>query len=279
MEGIDCAAKLTASSAQALKKAGILSVGRYLGRNSWKGLTLDEVKAIQNAGMSLFLIWELAPTKKAYFTYTKGVSDAAAAIVEAQYLGAPDGLAIYFTVDYDVQTGDMAAITDYFQGVRDGLGGKYLMGVYGSYIVMQNIKADRYFQTYAWSGGKKAPNHIYQYSNDVKLAGVAVDRDYVNDNAGLWEVKGDSEVFDYAVVYFTAKDYSVAMSIADLHGGCAMFCRNGSANVHPDAKKATKVFNVGGPKLGWTNEVYMSGDKALDTVNEVAKAYTSGKLS
>ncbi|EGW36447.1 DUF1906 domain-containing protein, partial [Desulfosporosinus sp. OT] len=169
MDGIDCATKLTVSSAQALNKAGILSVGRYLGRNSWKGLTLDEVKAIHDAGMSIFLIWELAPTKRDYFTYTKGVSDAAAAIVEAKYLGAPDGVAIYFTVDYDAQASDMSAIKDYFQGVKDGLGGKYLMGVYGSYAVMQAIKADRYFQTYAWSGGKKAPNHIYQYSNDVSV--------------------------------------------------------------------------------------------------------------
>lgn len=92
------------------------------------------------------------------------------------------------------------------------------------------------------------------------------------------DLEGGSFEMDVCVVYFTAKDYSIAMDIADMHGGCAMFCRNGSAAVHPDAKKAAKVFNVGGPELGWSNEVYMSGNKALDTVVAVANAYSSGKL-
>ncbi|WP_407310476.1 N-acetylmuramoyl-L-alanine amidase [Desulfosporosinus sp. SB140] len=84
---------------------------------------------------------------------------------------------------------------------------------------------------------------------------------------------------DFAVVYFTVNDFTVAKDIADLHGGCAMFCRNGNASVNPDAKKAAKVFNVGGPALGWANEVYLSGNKALDTVVAVANAYTDGKLA
>jgi len=140
---------------------------------------------------------------------------------------------------------------------------------------------DKYFQTYAWSGGQVfAGNHIYQYQNNVTVDGVAVDRDRVNCNPGTWPELGGGEVkMDKAVVYFTAKDYSVAMDIADIHGGCAMFCRNGGAGVHADAKKAVTVYNVGGPKLGWTNEVYMSGNTAMDTVNEVAKAYTEGKLA
>lgn len=60
------------------------------------------------------------------------------------------------------------------------------MGLYGSYNVITHVKADRYFQTNAWSCGQKANCHIYQYQNDVTLAGVAVDRDDVNEDAGLW---------------------------------------------------------------------------------------------
>ncbi|MDQ7096957.1 DUF1906 domain-containing protein [Desulfosporosinus sp. PR] len=279
MDGIDCATRLTAESAQALKQAGIMAVGRYLGdKQGWaKALTPDEANVILSAGLAIFLIWESEPTNKSYFTSAQGISDAASAIVEVEYLGVPDGVAIYFTVDYDAQANDIASINDYFQGVKNGLGGKYLLGAYGSYVVMKSVTVDRYFQTYAWSGGQTAPNHIYQYSNDVELVGVAVDRDYVNEDAGLWK-KGEEEM-DVAVVYFTANDYSIAKAIADLHGGCAMFCRNGNAGVHSDAKKAAKVFNVGGPALGWSNEVYMSGDKALDTVNAVAQAYAAGKLS
>ena len=54
MNGIDCSTRLTASSALALKQAGIDVAGRYLGRNLWNGLTPDEVKAIQGAGIALF---------------------------------------------------------------------------------------------------------------------------------------------------------------------------------------------------------------------------------
>ncbi|MDQ7092116.1 DUF1906 domain-containing protein [Desulfosporosinus sp. PR] len=164
MNGIDCATRLTAASAQALKQAGIMAIGRYLGyQHGWsKALTPDEAKSIHAAGLSIFLIWESAPTSKSYFSYSKGISDAAAAISEAEYLGATTGVAIYFTVDYDAPAADMSAIKDYFQGVKDGLGGKYLMGVYGPYVVMKSVTADRYFQTYAWSGGQTAPNHIYQ---------------------------------------------------------------------------------------------------------------------
>lgn len=103
--------------------------------------------------------------------------------------------------------------------------------------------------------------------------------DLVIDVTMAYQEMEEGNTMDVCVVYFTAKDYSIAMDIADLHGGCAMFCRNGSATVHPDAKKAAKVFNVGGPELGWPNEVYMSGNKALDTVVAVANAYTGGKLS
>ena len=269
MEGIDCATKLTTSTAQALNNVGILSVGRYLGRDSWKGLTLDEVNAIHVAGMSIFLIWELNPTKASYFSYDKGLSDAKQAVAEAEYLGAPSGVAIYFTVDYDAQSGDMASILDYFHGVKDGLGGNYLMGVYGSYAVMQVVNADRYFQTYAWSGVKQAPNHIYQYQNDVKLAGIAVDKDYVNEDAGLW--KGKSDVLDAAVLLFTKEDYWAGADVAAKNGNCAMFIRPADLSVPKDAMSAKKLIVVGGSTTGHPNEVLLSGKEKYDTAAAVEK--------
>lgn len=188
MYGIDCSTRLNPTTAQALKNSGVMTIGRYLGYKLglWNSITPDEVKAIHDAGMSIFLIFELNPTSVSYFNYEKGLSDAKQAIAEAEFLGVPRGLAIYFTVDYDAQPGDMSSIIDYLQGVRDGLGGKYLLGIYGSYTVIKSVQADRYYQTYAWSGGQTAPNHIMQYKNDVSLAGIKVDQDYVNDDAGLW---------------------------------------------------------------------------------------------
>jgi hypothetical protein len=191
MNGIDCATKLNATTAAGLKAEGISVVGRYLGLSSWKGLTPEEVKAIQDAGLAIFPIWETAPTKASYFSYSKGQSDVKAALTELSALGVPQGVALYFTVDYDAQSADMIEICDYFRGVRDGLAGKYLVGAYGSFDVLTALeptgKVDRYYQTYAWSRKKVyRANDIYQYQNGVTIGGVEVDKDEVNNATGLW---------------------------------------------------------------------------------------------
>ena len=267
MEGIDCSTKLTVSTTQALKCAGIEVVGRYLGRTLRNGLTPDEVRIIQSAGLSLFLIWELSPTKKEYFSYTKGISDAAGAIAEAIYLGAPDGIAIYFTVDYDAQCGDLGAIVDYFEGVKDGLGGKYLTGSYGPHRVMQALKVDRYFQTYAWSQGcVYEGNHIYQYSNDVMLAGVAVDRDTVNSDAGLWG--GNELKLANLVLYFGDADLQVAANLAQAFKCPVVHVANATPEL---LASATNKYQVGGATAP-AGVTLLAGDNRFETMKRVLQA-------
>jgi|GEM_PF-1922254 len=82
--------------------------------------------------------------------------------------------------------------------------------------------------------------------------------------------KGDEDQMDVVVVYYTPADFSVALIIANMNNGCAMFCRNGSASVNADAMKAKKVYTIGGSKLGHSNEVYLSGTTASDTLIAVA---------
>ncbi len=193
MEAMDCATRLNAQSAAAAKAAGIVAVGRYLGykNHTWsKTLTPDELKVIHAAGLSVFLIWESDPTFAGYFAYSQGAADAKAAVEEANFLGAPKGTAIYFTVDFDAQAANMAAIIAYFEGVRAGIG-QYLVGVYGSNAVCtalknSNNKPDRYWQTYAWSGGSVFAGNIYQYQNGVTIAGISADRDRTNTAPGAW---------------------------------------------------------------------------------------------
>ncbi|MDQ7095014.1 DUF1906 domain-containing protein [Desulfosporosinus sp. PR] len=231
------------------KSAGVKAVGRYLGGNY--GLTVAEVKAIHDAGLLLWLILELSPTKASYFNYLRGVSDAQYALAEAQALGAPKGVCIYFTVDCDAQPGDMTAIQEYFRGIHTVLTGKYLVGAYGSYAVMLALQKadyppDRYFQTYAWSGGQTAPNHIYQYQNDTSLAGIAVDRDYVNEDAGLW--KGSVDVLEVAVLLYTKEDYWAGTDVSVKNGNCALFIRPDDHSVPKDAMSAEKLIVVGGQR-------------------------------
>ena len=255
MQAIDCCDTLTPTSASALKSSGMAAVGRYLGfktRHWSKSISPDEAKVIHDAGLSLVLIWESNPTFAGYFSYGGGVYDAQVAAEEADWLGADEGTAIYFTVDYDAQSGDMGAIVEYFRGIREAMRGRYAIGVYGSYAVMQALKSsayapDKYWQTYAWSGGQVfQENHIYQYSNDVTLDGMAVDRDQIQNLAGTWPELGGENVKN-AVMYFSVNDFSVGKIVSDKLGGCAMFCRNANnANIHPDAKAAGHLVVVGG---------------------------------
>ncbi|SPF49310.1 hypothetical protein SBF1_4460005 [Candidatus Desulfosporosinus infrequens] len=108
MEAMDCATRLTSQTAAAVKTAGIVAVGRYLGfmTEGWsKAITQNELSAIHTAGLSVVLIWESDPTLVGYFNSAKGIADAKQAIVEAEYLRTPKGTALYFTVDYDAQSG------------------------------------------------------------------------------------------------------------------------------------------------------------------------------
>ncbi|MHB1651685.1 MAG: DUF1906 domain-containing protein [Desulfitobacteriaceae bacterium] len=258
MEAIDCASTLTATEVAALKSSGIVAVGRYLGHknmNWWKTIGPDEVQIIHDAGLALILIWESNPTYAGYFDYSKGVSDAKLAVDEVASLGAPKGTAIYFAVDYDAQTGDMAAIEEYFRGVRDGLARQYLVGVYGSYDVMAALALqestnppDKYYQTYAWSGGQVFEgNHVYQYQNDVIIAGVSADRDKIQSMAGTWPEIGEKYMPKHAIIYFTDRDFSSARIVSDRLGGCGMFCRNADNSfIHPDAKAAEHLVMIGG---------------------------------
>lgn len=80
------------------------------------------------------------------------------------------------------------------------------------------------------------------------------------------------------VVFFSSGDYSPALAVSNKLGGVAMFCRNGAAAAHPDALAADQVYNIGGPKLGHANEVYMSGSGAIETMGAVVDANKGGKF-
>ncbi|MDR3599685.1 MAG: DUF1906 domain-containing protein [Desulfosporosinus sp.] len=277
MEAIDCSTILTATTAAALKTAGIVAIGRYLGYETqgWsKSLTPDELKIIQAAGLVVFLIWESNPTTAGYFSYSKGVSDAKSALEEATFLGAPKSTAIYFTVDFDAQASDMASIIEYFRGAREGLNSQYLVGAYGSYNVLQALRAssyapDKYFQTYAWSSGMiLSGNDIYQYQNDVILQEISVDHDLIQYNSGCWpEMGGDEMKLDTLVLYYGDADLQIAADLA-LHFSCPIIQ---AAYATTDLlASATTKYQVGGSSAP-AGVTLLAGADRFDTMKAVLK--------
>jgi LysM repeat protein len=187
---IDCASTITQQIAATLKQNNIAFVGRYL-HTGWKGLTLPEAKTIQDAGLNIISVFETNPTYTGYFSHDQGVTDANTAYQFAQSLNQPEGTAIYFTVDFDAQVKDFAAILNYFQGLKDTLT-SYKIGCYGSYNVVQLIQSkklvDYFWQTYAWSSGQHAKGlHLFQYKNDISQYGLNLDLDQIeNADCGSW---------------------------------------------------------------------------------------------
>lgn len=194
MEGIDCATPLNARTARALADAGVEFVCRYLvpARYAWKRLTGDEAEYITGAGMQIGSVFETTANRAAAGA-AAGQADGVAAYKEAQLICQPKDTAIYFAVDYDAQPADYDAIEAYLRAAEEQIPG-YRVGVYGSYTVVEEMAhrgaAWHFWQTYAWSGGKKSKAaNIYQHKNDVSMAGIGVDLNKSFGNEGFWYVE------------------------------------------------------------------------------------------
>lgn len=103
----DCSTILNKQQALDLKSAGYTHVGRYLTgsvgiEHTPKLLTSEEVKYIEAAGLSVFPIYQDGGYELDYFKDpTQGSVDAQTAILAAKRIGIPEGVTIYFAVDFD----------------------------------------------------------------------------------------------------------------------------------------------------------------------------------
>lgn len=188
----DCFAPVTPEFAKALKADGYSGVCRYLGAKThpeWgKGMTPAEVAIIHAAGLSIVSIWEGGGATRAdYFTHQQGLIDGAQALEEAKWITQPLGTAIYPSADFDAQEADIPAIRNYLDGVRRSFGTLYKPGVYGGYRVVTSVPADFYWQTAAWSGGRKFPKAaLYQDVFNKRVHSVGIDEDQVVRDTGCW---------------------------------------------------------------------------------------------
>ncbi|MCL6637408.1 MAG: DUF1906 domain-containing protein [Alicyclobacillus sp.] len=235
---IDTTETLTPDQVAALKAQGIAAVGRYLGRQThgWsKAMTPEEAQVITAGGLQIFSIWESNPTYAGYFTQAQGVQDGQQAVAEAKWVGQPAGSAIYFTVDYDAQPGDLPAIAAYLNGVRQGLAGVYRLGVYGGITVINNVQADYYWQTLAWSAGQLSGRvHLYQIQVETTLANLDVDVDNVYQQPGWWTVaayppiRAQVEGKDMAAIVVNGSTYVLYTALDLLGTPYQLVTQNGS---------------------------------------------------
>lgn len=199
-QGIDTAAKITAKTAEILKREGFSFVARYLvpdsGNTAWKALTAAEAKIIRDAGLAVMLCWETTASRvKGGEVY--GEEDAKTARKLAEEMGIPAGTVIYFAADYNVPDADFAAVDGYLAAamMHSGL---YTVGLYGHEKVV-NAMREQYerlkcWQCVAWSNAFSDAAGVIQYewqggANAKALTqkiGVAVDLDAAASLDGMW---------------------------------------------------------------------------------------------
>jgi hypothetical protein len=157
---------------QMLKGAGVTSVGRYIGWDSvpgypseGKNITKAEADLLMSNGISVFVCFEYEAAA-AMKGSAQGQADGALASEQLAALGAPDGVTVYFAIDFDIPDfapgsngpkAKLGAAADYFAAIG-ALHRNYVVGVYGGFYAVSRLLsaglAEMGWQTSAWSGGQ-----------------------------------------------------------------------------------------------------------------------------
>lgn len=172
-----------------MEQLGVKFVCRYLSHDTTgKNLTYWEAGNYSEAGIDVVCVWESTATR-ALGGATAGIEDATLAKQQARACGMPAGRPIYFAVDYDAGTADLATIAAYLHGAGSVIGIENV-GVYGGYRVVNYASHNGIrwlWQTYAWSGGQWADAQIEQYSNERIVGGADCDFNHaMKADYGQW---------------------------------------------------------------------------------------------
>ncbi|MGW4375983.1 glycoside hydrolase domain-containing protein [Streptomyces albidoflavus] len=142
---------VTRGIAQQLLDGGLTTVGRYLYQpdaDFEKDIKPGELETIFAAGLKVFPIFQDNARQLSDFSYTAGYQHGLLAHERAAFYGFNRGTVIYFAVDYDATSEEIASnIVPYFNGVSSALsskGKRYVHGVYGSRNVCSQVTKHTY---------------------------------------------------------------------------------------------------------------------------------------
>jgi hypothetical protein len=183
--------------AQAIRGAGYVGAVRYIGfPDRPKCTTSWELADFTNQGLGMALVFENSTTDWRG-GYAGGQASGRRARDHANSIGFPADRPIYMAVDQDVVTpGDFNVMTEYLRGAGSSLGGAYVTGVYGEADVIDRARdagvATWFWQTVAWSRGRRTAAHLFQHVGTVYVGGVACDvNDVLADDWGQHTGGGD----------------------------------------------------------------------------------------
>lgn len=207
--GIDVAGDVR-PALSCLVDAGLQWVGRYYCDTTHivgKKLTPIEANAIAASGLSIVSVWENgAADTYDYFTVANGRRDGAHAALLARSLGQPVTSPIYFAVDFDATSAELAVgVTAYFDGLAKGLQlfvddetaeTTYPIGVYGSGLTCETLMGSAraslawMAQASGWAGFKTFNAWMIAQGPQKTMCGITGDTDMAVTGYGGWKPVG-----------------------------------------------------------------------------------------
>ena len=198
INGVDSSSACSTAAIACLQNSGIVFVGRYYSRTTQipgKKLSAGEAQLLSAAGISIVAVYEDGPTSYSYFSAARGIADANGALQQAAAVGQPQGSAIYFTVDYDATTSDIAGnIAEYFKAVAATIGEQYEVGVYGSGAVCAAMTSAGFAnlawlaQSTGWSGYLQFTTWAIKQGPEQSVCGLNSDTDVAQGDFGSFIV-------------------------------------------------------------------------------------------
>lgn len=186
--------EITSSRAEELKSKGYNIVGRYLTGTEFKVLRDDEAQRILDNGLYFFPIFQESSTDVSYFTEDRGKLDARNAVKAARKFGIPEGNVIYFAVDLDATSPQIANyVLPYFKVLSESIDPLFAVGVYGTRNVCTQICEAGYAVTcfvsdmstgYSGNMGFKIPSN-WNYDQYAEI-------DMETTTDGAWAIDKDA---------------------------------------------------------------------------------------
>jgi Putative peptidoglycan binding domain/Domain of unknown function (DUF1906) len=174
-----------------LKEDGYVGVIRYLSPGSNpKNITAPEVEALAAVGLSITLVFESTNQRATASGREGGVYDAGVANAEADALGVPDNITIYYVMEdpTPVPAADWVTIDAYAQGCHSG---KRPVGGYGSQALIEHQLAagliSKGWQVEGWSHSVSPACHLFQRLAPVHPNPGGIDEDVcLKSDWGQW---------------------------------------------------------------------------------------------
>lgn len=194
--------------AENIKRAGYVGAVRYIGfPDRRKCTTREEFADFDNHQVAMALVFENNATDWRGGE-EQGIRSGRRARDHANAIGFSADRPIYMAVDQDVVTAaEYNLMVNYLRGAGQSLGGSALTGVYGEVSVVERARdagvASWFWQTAAWSGGKRTTAHLFQHVGTVNVGGIACDiNDVLTPDWGQHNYKGGLSMADLTQTQF-----------------------------------------------------------------------------